>query len=286
MQSRELEGHCSLCGRDLVQHVDHAHDLQVYIDQIDAQIEELQELQEQYNEDIERIHIDLQETQNRLAQRRAELDDAIANFVSPVMENVENLSYEIAKVDEELASLTEKQRWLDRIEQMRNSLSDLEERITEVRQRKQELEEQERLMRSRLQPFERFFIHFISDIYPNFQQAQIDDNFLPRINDHSYKAKSATQKNIAILGYYYALLRFSLERSSNTPRFLVIDTLRQDDLERDLYNRTLEKFAELERTYPGQFQMFLVVRDEIPELQSYELLPPFPLINDQKLLDL
>jgi hypothetical protein len=32
--------------------------------------------------------------------------------------------------------------------------------------------------------------------------------------------------------------------------------------------------------------MFLVVRDEIPELQSYELLPPFPLINDQKLLDL
>ena len=28
------------------------------------------------------------------------------------------------------------------------------------------------------------------------------------------------------------------------------------------------------------------VRDEIPELQPYELPPPFPLINDQKLLDL
>ena len=106
-------------------------------------------------------------------------------------------------------------------------------------------------------------------------------DYLPIMNNRGYKSKSATQKNIAILGYYYALLRFSLESSSNIPRYLVIDTLRQDDLSPALYEKVLRKYKELEEIYHKGFQLFIVVRDPMDFLRDDEIIQ---LVEGQHLL--
>ncbi len=53
-----------------------------------------------------------------------------------------------------------------------------------------------------------------------------------------------------------------------------------------LHLSILRKFSELEGLFTGSFQLFLVTRDDVPELQEFELEPPFPLLDGNRLFDL
>jgi predicted nucleic acid-binding Zn-ribbon protein len=282
MKRLETEGNCSVCGRPLVQDSDAIEELKDYEAQIRFQLEELQELQGYYQDSIKETSGELSTLQIQLDSRRQALDDALREFVSPLIQEIESLGYKTASIDEEINRLQELRRWRERLQEMQDELDRLSSKILETQAQKEELLEQEKRMRTALAGFEDYFYRFVSSTYPGFLDAKIDDTtFLPIVNNYDYTAKSATQRDIAILGYCYALLRFSLENSSYIPRHLVIDTPRQDDLAENLYRAVLKEYKELEDIYNGDFQLILVVREPVEFLRDDEILQ---LVDGQRLL--
>jgi len=282
MKRLETQGNCSVCGRPLVQDSDAIEQLEDYEAQVRFQLEELQELQNYYQDSIKEISDELSILQIQLASRRQALDEAIKEFVSPLIQEIESLGYQTASINEEINRLQELRRWRERLQEMQDKSHQFSLRISEVQAQKEDLLAQERQLRTALVSFEDYFYRFVSSTYPDFLDAKIDDNtFLPVVNNYDYTAKSATQRDVAILGYYYALLRFSLENSSYIPRFLVIDTPRHDDLAEDLYRAILKEYKELEDIYDGDFQLILVVREPVEFLRDDEILQ---LVDGQRLL--
>lgn len=285
MKHREAEEMCSLCARPLVRNSDQISELTAYEKQTRDQLSELSDLQEQYKANIIEVAKDLEALQTQLVIKRRELDEATAQFVSPFIQNIESLGYSLAAINEEIKRYTDFRRWQERIQQMRDELNAVNDNLRKIQERKAELLTEEKARQGSLQLFESLFNQFLNNVYPDFVTAKINPNtFLPQINDYDYQSKSATEKNISILGYYYALLRYSLETKSNTPRFLVIDTLRQDDLDENTYREVLRKFKELETKYKKiSFQVFLVVREAFDFLRDDEI---YQILPGKHLLDL
>lgn len=273
MKRREADGRCSLCNRTILRNSDQIDDLIAYEKQISYQLDELKDLEGHYQDSIQGIEEHIERLLAQVNSVRQQLDEASRQFVSPAISDIESLGYQVATIDQELANLEDLRGWHARLDQMKDKGRETRDELATVKQRKSELEERERDLQGRLHLFEGLFHSFVRDIYPGFEAARLNYNtFLPEINDHDYRAKSATQRDIAILGYYYALLRFSLETSSNIPRFLVIDTLRRDDLAEELHRELLLKFKDLETNYGEGFQLFLVVRDKLDFLVDDEIL--------------
>ncbi len=280
MKMKELESICSVCGRPLAEHTDNIGDLNLYEEQIESQLEELTELQERYESTIERIRSNLFQIENELNQKRQSLDEMMAELVSPAISNIVLLNQTLTKLDSEKNQLRMQSRWRSQIQKMQESLQDIQQRLMDIRKQKQEIAEQERQAEYKLLSFKQFFQQFYAQFFPE-TETQIDDAYLPKIDGYNYKAKSATEKNIAILGYFYALLRFSLESPSYIPSFMVIDTLLQDNLARESYETVLRQFAQLEEIYGEVFQLFVVVNE------NFEFLPPakIALTQSNRLLD-
>jgi hypothetical protein len=273
MAQRENNDKCGLCGRSLQSNdSDDVGQLDGYERQINYQLAELEELRKYYTLSAEQIGKDLSIVQGELVLKRKALDEAVEQYVSPLFENIQSLGYEIAHIDERLSTLTTHRNWQERLNLKRNELTSINSDLSKLLEKKNELLELERMQRGELLGFEEYFRFFISDIYPGYESAYLNEDFMPVINEYAYFSKSTTQRNIAILGYYYALLRFSIEHSTYIPRFLVIDTIRQDDLEQGLYEKVLHKFKVIHDKFHDQFQMFLVVRDKTSLLEDVELL--------------
>lgn len=281
MKMKELEAICSVCGRPFVEHTDNIGNLNLYEEQIESQLEELAELQELYEVNIQRISDNLAQLENELNQKRQTLDDMMAELVSPAIDNIVILNRILAKLDSERNQLQAQSRWHTKIKKMQETLEEIQYELSEIRRQKAEITEQERQAESRLLPFKQFFDHFYTQFFPGTDTKIVSRTYLPKVDDYDYKSKSATEKNIAILGYFYALLRFSLDSFSYIPRFMVIDTLRQDNLARESYEKVLQQFHQLEALYGKNFQLFVVVNE------NFEFLPhaKIALTQSKRLLD-
>lgn len=285
MKIRENHGECCLCGRNLLKNEDNASDLDDYQRQINSQLEELSQLQQQYKIKIERLEEKINSLVLDLDKRRQMLDNHVMEYVSPAIRNIEVVAHEISRIDTELDSLEQKKSWRLQIYKMQESLQKSENDLKEIQERQQQLKGEERNSEEKLIAFEGFLREFLVSTFPEpLNSVRLNrKNFLPFVNRHPYTAKSTTIKNLVIIGYYYAQLRFALEISSHFPRFLVIDTLRQDDLERTTYEKVLSKFKELEGKYDHQFQIILVIRDQFDVLAKNEKIQ---LVHGKLLLDI
>ncbi|CAG1015812.1 hypothetical protein ANRL4_05603 [Anaerolineae bacterium] len=282
MKRHELHEGCSLCGRPLVRRSDDTTGVEAYERQILAQLDELTDLREQYNNSITQTNADLSVLQEELTAKQQSLDATLEQYLSPLVQEIEALAYQLANVGEEINRLHALERWLGKLDQMQAALQIVREKMEGLQRRREELQEQEKILQGSLQKFQDFYGRFVTDTYPDFVTVTLDrGDFLPRINNRDYRAKSATQKNLAILGYYYALLRYSLEISSYIPRFLVVDTLRQDDLSPELYEKVLRKFKDLEQIYHTGFQAFVVIRESLEFLRDDEVVQ---LVDGRRLL--
>lgn len=261
MKMRELEKICSVCGRPLAEHTDDTGNLNLYEEQIESQLEELVELQERYEANILQIRDSLIQLESELNQKRESLDDMMAELVSPAIDNIVVLNRTLTRLESDRNQLQTQSRWHSQIKKMQDALQEIQQELIELRKRKVEIDEQERMAESKLLPFKQFFQHFYTQFFPETETKIVSSTYLPKIDDYDYRAKSATEKNIAILGYFYALLRLSLESPSYIPRFMVIDTLRQDNLERESYEKVLWQFHHLEELYGEVFQLFVVVNE-------------------------
>lgn len=261
MKMRELEKICSVCGRPLAKHTDDTGNLNLYEEQIESQLEELVELQGRYEVNILQIRDSLVQLESELNQKRESLDEMMAELVSPAIDNIVVLNRTLTRLESDRNQLQTQSRWHSQIKKMQDALEEIQQDLIEMRKRKAEIDEQERTAESKLLPFKQFFQHFYTQFFPETETKIVSSTYLPKIDDYDYRAKSATEKNIAILGYFYALLRLSLESPSYIPRFMVIDTLRQDNLERESYEKVLSQFYHLEELYGEMFQLFVVVNE-------------------------
>jgi hypothetical protein len=282
MKRHELHEDCSLCGRPLTRRSDDTGDVEAYERQILTQLDELADLQAQYKNSLTQSDDDLRVSQEKLTAKQQSLDAAVEQYISPLVQEIEVLAYQLANISEELNRLRDFGRWLGKLDQMQIDLQNIRDKMGSIQKHREELQEQEKILQGSLQKFQDFYRRFISDAYPDFVTTVLDRrDFLPRINDRDYRSKSATEKNLAILGYYYALLRFSLEVPSYIPRFLAVDTLRQDDLSPELYEKILRKFKDLEQVYHSGFQAFVVIREPLEFLRDDEVIQ---LVDGKRLL--
>lgn len=111
-------------------------------------------------------------------------------------------------------------------------------------------------------------IRYIDDFlknsgYRDYEEIALNDKYEPIINNKHYKNASASEKVRTVIAYYFAFLRYSIENDSKFPKFLIIDSPKQQDLNYEDYISIIENMAKLEETNKD-FQL-IVTSVEVPD---------------------
>jgi hypothetical protein len=102
--------------------------------------------------------------------------------------------------------------------------------------------------------------------FKNLEAVSIhSDTYIPYVSGRSYRQLSTTQRDLVILGYYYALLRISLTRKTNFPRLLIIDTVRKDDIDQETLDKSLQQFDQLHELFGIPYQVIVAMRETPPK---------------------
>lgn len=279
MRQRESIGCCMLCGQDIP--VAQSVDLIKHLNNLSDEERELNKLIQQYENELESKKIEIDKLRNKKSLRDRDLDEQMAeNYTSAYVINLETVNREIATIDEKLQ---QESIWLGiflKMDEKYQFMENLEARISELDKDIDRLREKEAKDKQKLAFIESYLGDFLRDIFRDFRLAEIDDEtYQPIINGLNYRKFSSVQTNLTVIGYHYALLRYSLQHSSRYPRFLTIDTPNKGDMDENSYNLMMQKFSRL-RDIGVPFQLIIATREVVPgvadktmNLDSYLLQP-------------
>lgn len=269
MRMREDNVHCLLCGRPLLIDVEKTR-IPGKDEIVDEEINEVSVLLEKYQDDQKRLDVEI----NRLSIQKIELQEKLdmqsASYVSPFVDELERLLLEqnqinasIEMIDQNLRQwqfLKEREEELDKLIVEREKLQDIFNRInpndnTKIR---------------KLSDYYESFLHGIE--FPNLKTVRIQSSdLMPLVNEHPYTEDTGIGSvSVKVIGYHYALLRFSLDNPCYYPRFLMLDSLRTFDINDETYMRTLLQFHQLQDNLSSQdFQVIITARDIPEEMEQH-----------------
>ena len=279
MRSRESEGHCMLCGQDvpIIQSVD----LVKHLNDLSDEERELDQLIRRYEGEIKSKKAELEQLRNEKNLKDRELDEQMAeNYTSAYVASLEAVNREIATIDEKIQ---QENTWLSissKIDEKYQIIEAINTRIGELDRDIEGLRKRKTEDRRKLAALESYLGDFLRDVFRDFRSVEIDENtYLPIVNGLDYRKFSSVQINLTVIGYHYALLRYSLHHASRYPRFLLIDTPNKSDMDENSYSLMMRKFSEL-RKAGVPFQLIIATReivenvaDKIISLDNYLLQP-------------
>lgn len=278
MRKREEQGECMLCGRQTP--VEQSVDLLKSLDDLEDEAQELTQLLQRYESEMGHLKAQCDQWFREKAAKDRTLDEQMGeNYTSAFMASLENISREIATIDEQI---TQESRWLSlpaKLEELYESIQQIDTQIKEADKKIEKLNGKKADDLRKLQDFEGYLGDFLTDIFRDFKHVEIaQESYQPKVNGFDYKRFSEVQKNLVVLGYHYALLRYSLQHDSRYPKFLMIDTPNKGDMDKETFNLMMRKFADLQQTEQS-FQLLITTRD-IPDnvecvqtLEEYLLQP-------------
>lgn len=108
---------------------------------------------------------------------------------------------------------------------------------------------------------------------PNLTSSDIDNTFRPYINESKFNRKSypeGSTRTRIVLAYVITLLEVSILNHGNHPRFLILDTPRQHELEGIDLKRYFRELKKL--TNENEFQIILACTHEIFKMDENDLI--------------
>lgn len=269
MKLRENEGICLLCERSLLTEIEQT-DILDKGDAVEEEIDEVKILLQNYEENLQELRSEighLEVEKNRIEEM---LDLRTKTYVSPFVDDFERLLLLSNIVDAEIETLNSQlDQW--------NFLVSREELLTNLRIERQKLQRQV----ADIDIGDDVKVRKLSDYYESFLRRISDSEILkvrinpkdmmPLVNGNIYTEDVGSgMRAVRIIGYHYSLLDFSLDIACYYPRFLMIDSPRAFDLNRDTYERLLLQFHRLQsKLAQVDFQVILTTRDLPVVMEEY-----------------
>jgi hypothetical protein len=279
MYVRRLQNLCELCGRPMPR----VDELEWRQKVLQDEQKEIVDLRKKRRQELEVLSQRIQQEHLKRREIAQQFDTLRDQFVNDLINQIEERRLRLTIIEQELALLDYYIRVQDSIEKIQEEIRKIDDDLAEILERKQQqarqIEESHQVIRD-LQSALAAFVHSIK--IRDLGTIEIDpEDYSPKIAGRSYKLLSTTQRDLIILGYYYALLRVSLSRATNHPRLLVIDTVRKDDIDQDTMIKCLTQFEELKNLFGVPFQVIVAMREVPAEFRKYIQLE---LHNDDYLL--
>ncbi len=272
MQARETHNECMLCGRQI--QTETSVNLLKRLDDLADEARELRQLIQRYDAEIATKKTQRETLFHEKALKDRALDEQMGtNYTSAFVSNVEKISHTLASLDEHIR---QQQNWLTvqaKQDERRVALEKVEGQLRDIRKQIKDLESRKTADSQKFYDFEKYLHEFLDGLYRDFKFVTLDrETYMPLVNGLEYTRGSGVQINLVVLGYHYALLRYSLRHESNYPRFLMIDTPNKGDMGANIYDAMMRKFGEL-RQENVPFQLIIATR-EIPEdMQIDNMIP-------------
>jgi len=270
MRLREQGARCSLCNRPLTRTSDSPPRKVTKADDVDLQIEEAESV-------LTAVRAELEQHEGRLAELRAaerdlsaELEQRLAAYVSPAVDQLDAQ----ANIISERQSAFAEARY---IKEQADALSALQVQLDALRLRLAALQdERDEVSRARKQKREELrqaYAHVLQAVeFPGVRDVRIDSQTLmPFINDQLYIHQGTALKGLATVCYHLALLALARTQDSYFPRMLVIDSPNAGDLNDENHRKLLDYLASLHRQEDEDldWQIILTTRFLPTDLEPY-----------------
>jgi hypothetical protein len=208
-----------------------------------------------------------------------EFDDQTRDGVTPYIEAISNAAAELARIQQELASLDRIQDAHTRLRQQWDDIAEMEKRQDERHQRLNVNSAQVRPPQEVLDHLNEIFRRIIQGInLPNSTgQARLDsDTLLPLVDEQAFPKRGGGARAAVSIAYSLTLLTYVREQEdAKLPAFLMVDSPQknlgsnQDDkaLSRRVYERFIDYMDELDaELFRRPFQLIIVDNDIPPEI--------------------
>ncbi len=270
MRAREEQPlpHCALCDRPLVSQLE-MQDISAAPQAVDEDLEEVTALIERFEAELSPLEKKIQELESRRQELRQMLDEKTLSYVSPFVDELERLLRAQNRVSSEIELVDQRLRQWDRLDHLQQ---EQDQRKNDQQQLKAKLTASQTRDDARIRRLSEHYESFLSRVgFPQLRTARIDpETLLPLVNGNPYTEDTGSgMLSVKVIAYHYALWHFSLNEKCLYPRFLMIDSPRQFDINEDTYSKVLLQFHHVQQTQPPEFQVVITTRDLPPDMDSY-----------------
>jgi hypothetical protein len=201
-------------------------------------------------EELLGIEKELEESKGRVGSLKNNLSEIIGNYDLPVnLEEINAVDDEILKLRTEISALEQQHLLENKREEFGSDLSEL--KISRGKLKKETdilLHKASDEMETLISCFNSKYLALMKDTVPNCREAQINEDYMPIINNGEHLQASAMVPTR--LMYYLTLLYLSLINSDvRFPRFLLIDTPDTAGIEDD---NLLESLKAIDKILPSE----------------------------------
>jgi hypothetical protein len=262
--------HCMVCGQLEPVATDRA-DLQAERERIQAQLAETAALMGTTTGALEQAQAEAVRLEADVRAVRVRVDERTVEFVSPLADELEGASRELAMLQGERQAVL---RSLSLWAQHRAGLDDVARLETDLRQTTEALRKARMRLeagRLRVVTLSELFDDLLQGFrYPWYESARIDlDTYLPVVNGESFEAASGGMKTLINVAYHVAGLRYGIQQGDSLlPLFLMIDSPRKnlgaenvDD--KEIGGQIYTRFRAMQDANPQGFQL-IVADNDVP----------------------
>ena len=157
---------------------------------------------------------------------------------------LDEITENIIKIKEEVSGLETLKEKHDELAEVSREIEGIEKKIETGKKKLDELEEEkQRKIEDNLIEFEKIYENYLKNFYDDdnaINGIRLDRNYMPIIGVYKEQSFNVPKR----LFYYLSLLKLSLDKNINFPRFLIIDTLKAEGIDIEKLKKLMSYFNE------------------------------------------
>lgn len=156
---------------------------------------------------------------------------------------LDEITENIIKIKEEVSGLEILKEKYDELAEVSREIENVEKLIETRKKKLDELEEEkQRKIEDNLIEFEKIYENYLESFYKDdvINKISLDRNYMPIIGVYKEQSFNVPKR----LFYYLSLLKLSLDKDINFPRFLIIDTLKSEGIDIEKLKKITSYFNE------------------------------------------
>lgn len=281
MMDREKEGHCMLCNREFRIDDSQAAGWEKALRDARQMIHEVDTLVQDYRFRETKTLEELGPLAQRIAQIETGLNRQAAEYIAPIVEQIQLNSLERISIERESSQLDYEQR--QRELAIQYELVDLPKFQSELEGLQQQLAELKAKVGKSSDHYNAFLTHFRGflqsvDLDQKVERVEWDEkNQLPKINGQQYKIMIGFDMVVTVLGFHYALLAMGVREpavKTSHPKLLLVDEPEQQKMGKTRYHQILAQFSALGIEHSDASQIIITTdtRDIPTDLEKYSFM--------------
>lgn len=264
------QSHCVVCGQPEPEPVTREA-LHAEKARLEDQVLETDDLIHHAAQTVDRAEREIHELEDAASRLRARIDEQARTAVAPFVEDIAELSAEVARLEERRIAFADRIGRYARLQALRDDTSKLDARQEEKVRELAEVRAAREQARERVQDFSANFSETLERFEPPwYRRSHIDLNtYLPMVNGAGFEGQSAGVKTMINDAYYLANLMTALQQPQqiHLPGFLIIDSPRKNFgagiADRAAGDRIYSMIDTLRAVY-GQDVQILVADNDLP----------------------